>query len=110
MNRGLHVEKHEQIAQVKRLLEDIARRQQDVLNHISSATKRGCEEGERADGDVATHGADEDDDVCRVVSHRPNDRQRSADDSAANREIAVFLVETLRELAIPVGEPRSKTE
>src|SRR2546423_2438765 len=110
MDRRLHVEEHEQVAQIKCLLENVAPRQQDVLNYISSATERSREEGERADGDVATHGANEDDNVGSVVADRPNDGQRSADYSATNRESAILLIETLRKLAIPVGQPGSQTE
>src|SRR5689334_9335397 len=110
MDGRLHVEENEQVAQVKRLLEHVARRQQDVLNYISPPTERSREEGERANGNVSTHSADEDNDVRSVVTHGADDRQRSADYCTTHGELAIFLVKSLRQLAIPVSEPGGETE
>src|SRR5687768_5782875 len=65
-----HIEEDEKIPEIKRLLVDTARREQNTLDHVATARERRGEKHERARSDLAAHGAYENDHVRRVVTDR----------------------------------------
>src|SRR6185437_1683509 len=75
LDGGTHLEEHEQVAEVERLLVNVARRQENVLNHVAPAAERRGEEGERADADFAVHRPQENDYVSGVVSDGAENRE-----------------------------------
>ena len=73
---GPDLEKEKEVAEVERLLVDIARLQQQLLNDRPALGERRRQKGERPDRDDAEGRLEHDDGVGPVVAERPDERQR----------------------------------
>src|SRR6202049_1699705 len=110
LDRRPHLEEHKQVSEVQRLLGDVTRGEQNVLNDIAAAPERRSEECQSPDSDVAFDGADQNDDVRGVITDRAQYREQCTDDSAPDREVSVLLIESLREIAVSLRQPGRETE
>src|SRR5690606_36528133 len=108
-DRRFRLEEIEHVLQVERLLVDGAGSHQQTLDQVATAGEGGGKKGERADGDDACNGTDQDDDVGGIVPERAQDRQQRRNDPLADRELLVLLIEFVRQHPVAFYHPRRQT-
>ena len=103
---GLEIEEGEQILQIERLLEELGQRQQKPLDQVPALPEGSGEKGQHAKGKgpggrlMPGHGEIDDRDIRPVVPERADQGEQRGDHRAANRQLAVRLVELVRKLGV----------